>query len=87
MLIGVLLPVALLVLSQCSGCDKYQIKDFELDIVASQACLAAVSLICLSHNLRKYGIRKFLFVDRFGGHISRFSLLYIRQIKVISSLN
>lgn len=81
LLIGVLLPVALLELSQCSGCDKYQIKDFELDIVASQACLAAVSLICLSHNLRKYGIRKFLFVDRFGGHISRFSLLYIRQIK------
>jgi hypothetical protein len=87
LLVGVLLPVALLELSQCSGCDKYQIKDFELDIVASQACLAAVSLICLSHNLRKYGIRKFLFVDRFGGHISRFSLLYIRQIKVISSLN
>ncbi|KAJ6689158.1 hypothetical protein OIU85_005553 [Salix viminalis] len=45
------------------------------------ACLAAVSLICLSHNLRKYGIRKFLFVDRFGGHMSRFALLYIRQIK------
>ncbi|CAK7327401.1 unnamed protein product [Dovyalis caffra] len=81
LLIGVLLPVAILELSQCSGCEKYQIKDFELDIVASQACLAAVSLICLSHNLRKYGIRKFLFVDRFGGHMSRFTLLYIQQIK------
>ncbi|KAJ6430315.1 hypothetical protein OIU84_021673 [Salix udensis] len=81
MLIGVFIPVALLELSHCSGCDKYQIKDFELDIVVSQACLAAVSLICLSHNLRKYGIRKFLFVDRFGGHMSRFALLYIRQIK------
>uniref|UniRef100_A0A6N2N4M0 Uncharacterized protein n=1 Tax=Salix viminalis TaxID=40686 RepID=A0A6N2N4M0_SALVM len=81
MLIGVFIPVALLETSHCSGCDKYQIKDFELDIVVSQACLAAVSLICLSHNLRKYGIRKFLFVDRFGGHMSRFALLYIRQIK------
>ena len=85
MLIGVFIPVALLELSHCSGCDKYQIKDFELDIVVSQACLAAVSLICLSHNLRKYGIRKFLFVDRFGGHMSRFALLYIRQIKVSCS--
>ncbi|KAK2971042.1 hypothetical protein RJ640_030792 [Escallonia rubra] len=66
-LIGVALPVAILELSSnsCSGCETYQIKDFELDIVASQACLAAVSLLCLSHNLRKYGLRKFLFVDRF----------------------
>ncbi|KAA8524809.1 hypothetical protein F0562_011232 [Nyssa sinensis] len=44
-----------------SGCEKYQIKDFELDIVVSQAFLAAVSLLCL---LCKYGFRKFLFVDR-----------------------
>ncbi|KAK3040808.1 hypothetical protein RJ639_029152 [Escallonia herrerae] len=81
-LIGVALPVAILELSSnsCSGCETYQIKDFELDIVASQACLAAVSLLCLSHNLRKYGLRKFLFVDRFSGQMQRFSDDYIRKI-------
>ncbi|KAG7029249.1 hypothetical protein SDJN02_07587, partial [Cucurbita argyrosperma subsp. argyrosperma] len=53
-LVGIVLPVVMLQLTDCASCKQYQIKDFELDIVASQACLAAVSLLCLSHNLRKY---------------------------------
>lgn len=79
---GVLVPVLVLELSHCSGCERYQIKDFELEIVATQACLAAVSLLCLSHNLRKYGIRRFLFVDRHSGHMVRFRKDYIKQISV-----
>ncbi|XVE85264.1 hypothetical protein DITRI_Ditri17bG0078200 [Diplodiscus trichospermus] len=80
LVIGVLLPVLVLELSKCDGCETYQIKDFEMDIVASQACLAAVSLFCVSFNLRKYGIRRFLFVDRYGGHVARFTNLYVKQI-------
>ncbi|KAG5521901.1 hypothetical protein RHGRI_034204 [Rhododendron griersonianum] len=80
LLIGVALPLAVLGLLDCSDCDKYQIQVFEVEIVASQACLAAVSLLCLSHNLRKYGIRKFLFVDRCSGHMARFSDQYIQKI-------
>lgn len=81
-LVGVVLPAIVLELSDCSGCEKYQMKNFELDILASQASLAAVSLFCLSHNLRKYGIRKFLFVDRHNGQMSRYRDEYIKQIKV-----
>ncbi|CAN0929257.1 hypothetical protein LINGRAHAP2_LOCUS36964 [Linum grandiflorum] len=81
LLMGVALPVVILELSHCPGCEKFQIKNFELDIVASQACLAAVSLICLSHNMRKYGVKKFLFVDRYGGQMTRLSRQYIAQIK------
>ncbi|ONI30127.1 hypothetical protein PRUPE_1G232600 [Prunus persica] len=80
-LIGVLLPVLAVELFNCSGCGKYQIKSFELVIVGSQACLATVSLLCLSHNLRKYGLRRFLFVDRYSGHMLRFRNDYIKQIK------
>lgn len=79
--VGVLIPILVLELTQCSTCAKYQIKEFEIDIVASQACLAAVSLLCLSHNLRKYGLRKFLFVDRFSGHTARLNDRYVKQIK------
>lgn len=82
LLIGVLLPVLVLELSKCSGCEVYQIKDFELDIVASQACLAAVSLLCISHNLRKHGIRRFLFVDRHSGYMERLHDDYIKEISV-----
>ncbi|XWS22728.1 hypothetical protein CRYUN_Cryun29cG0061200 [Craigia yunnanensis] len=78
--IGVLVPVLVLELSKCDDCEMYQIKNFEIDIVASQACLAAVSLFCVSFNLRKYGIRRFLFVDRYGGQMTRFTNLYVKQI-------
>ncbi|BFG16168.1 hypothetical protein CerSpe_024420 [Prunus speciosa] len=80
-LIGVMLPVLAVELFNCSDCEKYQIKSFELVIVGSQACLATVSLLCLSHNLRKYGLRRFLFVDRYSGHMLRFRNDYIKQIK------
>ncbi|XP_050117541.1 uncharacterized protein LOC126595208 [Malus sylvestris] len=80
-LIGVALPVVVLVVFNCSDCDKYQIKGFELVIVGSQAVLAAVSVLCISHSLRKYGIRRFLFVDRNSGHMVRFRNDYIKQIK------
>nr|XP_043607901.1 uncharacterized protein LOC122579740 [Erigeron canadensis] len=81
LVIGVLIPVViLLVTANCLRCDVYQIKGFELVIVASHACLAAVALLCLSHNLRKYGIRKFLFVDQYNGHVERFSKEYIQKI-------
>ena len=82
LVIGVAIPLLVLEVSDCSDCEKYQIKEFELDIVVSQACLAAVSLLCLSHNLRKYGIRKFLFVDRYSGQMARFRDEYIRKISV-----
>ncbi|XP_017603993.1 uncharacterized protein LOC108450748 isoform X2 [Gossypium arboreum] len=78
--VGVLVPVLALELSDCDGCEMYQIKNFEVGIVASQACLAAVSLFCISFNLRKYGIRRFLFVDRYGGQMVRFTDLYVKQI-------
>lgn len=80
--IGVVLPVVILELPNCPGCETGQIKNFELDIVASQACLAAVSLLCLSHNLRKYGIQRFLYVDRVNCQVARFQKQYIKQIRV-----
>ncbi|KAH6768984.1 zinc finger CONSTANS-like protein [Perilla frutescens var. frutescens] len=77
---GVLLPVVMLELSNCPGCEKGQIKSFEIGIVVSQASLAASALLCLSHNLRKYGVRKFLFVDRYNGYVERFSGQYVQKI-------
>ncbi|XP_024012325.1 uncharacterized protein LOC18008277 isoform X2 [Eutrema salsugineum] len=78
--IGLVLPVTVLELGHCLGCEKYQYKSFELNIVVSQACLAGVSLLCVSHNLRKHGIRKFLFVDQLSGRMGRLKALYIQQI-------
>ncbi|GAB4829331.1 hypothetical protein Ancab_019000 [Ancistrocladus abbreviatus] len=84
LLVGVAVPVIILELCRCSGHEKYQIKDFQFDVLASQASLGAVSLLCVSYNLRKYGIRKFLFVDRYSGHVVRFMDKYIQKIRVAS---
>lgn len=81
--IGLVLPVTVLELGHCEGCETYQNKSFELNIVVSQACLAGVSLLCVSHNLRKYGIREFLFVDQLSGRMGRLKDHYMQQISVI----
>ncbi|KAF2606295.1 hypothetical protein F2Q68_00045870 [Brassica cretica] len=81
--IGLVLPVTVLELGHCKGCETYQNKSFELNIVVSQACLAGVSLLCVSHNLRKYGIREFLFVDQLSGRMGRLKDQYMQQISVI----
>ncbi|KAH0919545.1 hypothetical protein HID58_027205 [Brassica napus] len=78
--IGLVLPVTVLELGHCKGCERYQNKSFELNIVVSQACLAGVSLLCVSHNLRKYGIREFLFVDQLSGRMGRLKDHYMQQI-------
>ncbi|MED6209772.1 hypothetical protein PIB30_058002 [Stylosanthes scabra] len=83
-LVGTAMPLVALALSECSDgwrhCEKYEVPAFEMAIVAFQACLAAVSLLCLSHNLRKYGVRRFLFVDRHSGQLHCFHRDYVNQI-------
>ncbi|KAA8542154.1 hypothetical protein F0562_023306 [Nyssa sinensis] len=78
--IGVAVPVLIILFSSCSGCEKFEIKRFELEILISQAILAAIALLCISHNLRKYGVRKLLFVDRCHGHKIEFRKDYIKKI-------
>ncbi|KAJ0256044.1 Zinc finger CONSTANS-like protein [Hirschfeldia incana] len=78
--VGLVIPVTVLELGHCKDCERFQYKSFELNIVVSQACLAGVSLLCVSHNLRKHGIRKFLFVDQLSGRMGRLKAQYIQQI-------
>ncbi|XP_074295856.1 uncharacterized protein LOC141623638 isoform X2 [Silene latifolia] len=75
------LPVVILELTHCTACDDYQVRDFEYEILTSQLLLGAASLICLSYKINRKGIRKFLFVDRYRGHTSRFMDIYIQKIK------
>ncbi|EPS69426.1 hypothetical protein M569_05342, partial [Genlisea aurea] len=80
LVVGVLFPLITLELSTCSGCETGQIQRFEIGIVAAQAFLAGSALLCLSHNLRKHGVKRFLFVDRYSGHEERFSTHYLGRI-------
>ncbi|KAI8543925.1 hypothetical protein RHMOL_Rhmol08G0255500 [Rhododendron molle] len=79
--LGIALPFLVTEFAYCSDCEKYQIRPFELEILIAQVFLAAVSLLCISHNLRKYGVRRMLFVDRYRGHMVQFRDQYIEKIR------
>ncbi|KAK6148091.1 hypothetical protein DH2020_019003 [Rehmannia glutinosa] len=85
-LFAVALPLFTVEFSRCAGCDKFEIETFELEILVSRAVVAAVSLLCVSRNLRKYGIRKALFVNRCHGHMTQFRKQYIQKIRVFYCL-
>lgn len=86
LLISVALPVFAINYYYCSNCQHYEIKTFEYEILFSQALVAAISLFCISYNLRKYGVRKLLFVDRYHGHVAQFTDLYVHKIQVFYRL-
>ncbi|WOL16105.1 hypothetical protein Cni_G24887 [Canna indica] len=83
LLLGVAVPSAPIFLSQCSqpSCDKCGVLQFELCVLVSEVSLAAVALGCISRNLLKYGIRRFLFVDQQHGHGERFQTKYVCKIQ------
>lgn len=81
LLLGIALPAVMIeYLSHCTDCKKYQISSFEIQVLVFQSLVATISLACISHNLRKYGIRKFLFVDRFHGHMAQYRDEYVKKI-------
>ncbi|KAJ9163868.1 hypothetical protein P3X46_023495 [Hevea brasiliensis] len=80
LLLGIVLPVFMIKLSASSKAEKYQINSFEFQILVFQSLAAAISLLCISHNLRKYGVRNFLFVDRSHGHMAEFRDEYVKKI-------
>lgn len=80
--ISIIVPLLVAYFTYCSNCERYKIDHFELEVLVSQSIAAATSLLCISHNLRKYRIRKLLFVDRYHGQLTQFSELYLKKIRV-----
>ncbi|KAB5525108.1 hypothetical protein DKX38_022857 [Salix brachista] len=81
LLLGIALPAVMIkYLSYCTDCEKYQINTFEIQVLVFQSLVATISLVCISHNLRKYGARKFLFVDRYHGHLAQYRDEYVKKI-------
>ncbi|KAM0947016.1 hypothetical protein DsansV1_C08g0081651 [Dioscorea sansibarensis] len=88
LLLGVVTPILCIYFSGCSGsrCDEYQIDHFEFWVLFFEAVLAGVSLGCVSRNLFKYGMRRFLFVDQHHGHLERLQKEYVRRIQAFFCL-
>ncbi|KAH9300694.1 hypothetical protein KI387_012277 [Taxus chinensis] len=61
--LGIAVPVVTLRATACKDCRKIEVTKFEVMIQISGSCLAAVSMLCMAHHLRKYGLRKFVLVE------------------------
>ncbi|KAK6924702.1 Protein of unknown function DUF3537 [Dillenia turbinata] len=79
-LIGIVTPILVLQFAGCSNCQQYQVESFELEILISQSIVSTIALVCISRSLCKYGVRKFLFVDRYHGETLQFRDEYIKRI-------
>ncbi|XP_021759374.1 uncharacterized protein LOC110724261 [Chenopodium quinoa] len=82
---GVGAPSLVIILFYCgssdaAACRKYHVKSFELETLFFQATAAAVSLLCFSRSFRKYGLRIFLFVDKYHEIGDEFHFEYIPKI-------
>uniref|UniRef100_A0A1D1YEC1 Uncharacterized protein n=1 Tax=Anthurium amnicola TaxID=1678845 RepID=A0A1D1YEC1_9ARAE len=90
LLLGVSVPLVNFLLSSCSsgaGAGGWSpIVEFDACVMASQASLAAVSLLCVSHNLRKYGVRKLLFVGKCYEGLDGLHGQYVDRIKVCAAI-
>ncbi|CAN0915965.1 hypothetical protein LINGRAHAP2_LOCUS29439 [Linum grandiflorum] len=87
LLIAVALPLFIFFFFYSSTSTQYyEIKTFELEILAFQSLVAAFSLLCISHNLRKYGVRKFLFAHREHSHCTQLDTDYANKINDFFSL-
>ncbi|CAI0446360.1 unnamed protein product [Linum tenue] len=80
LLIAVALPLFIFRFFYSSTPSMYEIKSFELKILAFQSLVDAISLLCISHNLRNYDVTKFLFVDRSHGHCTQLDSEYAKKI-------
>ncbi|GLJ30088.1 hypothetical protein SUGI_0594990 [Cryptomeria japonica] len=61
--LGIAVPAATLWANAYKDCLKIEVTKFEVMIQISGSCLGAVSMACMAHNIRKYGLRRFLFVE------------------------
>ncbi|KAF3507899.1 hypothetical protein F2Q69_00008608 [Brassica cretica] len=65
---------------------EVSVQEFRAQHRRLAACLAGVSLLCVSHNLRKHEIQNFLFIDLLSGRMGRLKAQYIQQTRQFTTL-
>lgn len=83
-LFTVAVPLASHFLLQCSSCDANHQRPYHVPVQISLSVFAAISFVCLSRWSRKYGIRKFLFLDKLCDSSENVRRGYSQHLQVCS---
>lgn len=83
-LFAVVVPLASHFLLQCSSCDANHQRPYHVPVQISLSVFAAISFVCLLRWSRKYGIRKFLFLDKLCDSSENVRRGYSQHLQVCS---
>ncbi|CAI9756852.1 unnamed protein product [Fraxinus pennsylvanica] len=64
LVLAILVPALSHFVLACSDCDSRHSRPYDTVVQLSLSGVAALSFICLSYYVRKFGIRRFLFLDK-----------------------
>ncbi|KAM7495599.1 hypothetical protein LguiB_030208 [Lonicera macranthoides] len=64
----------------CSDCDNKHSRPFDSLVQLSLSSVATLSFLCLSHFLKKYGLRRFLFFDKLCDESETVRKCYTQQL-------
>lgn len=70
----------------CTDCDSKHSRPFDSLVQFSLSSVATLSFLCLSHFLKKYGLRRFLFFDKLCDESETVRKCYTQQLNVTLSL-
>lgn len=70
----------------CPNCDKGHRRPYDKTVQLSLTVIAALSFICLSAFVRRYGLRRFLFLDKLREESEEVRSGYTEQLNVCVSI-
>lgn len=66
----------------CPTCDSAHRRPFDSIVQLSLTVISTLSFLCLSTFVKRYGLRRFLFLDKLCGESEKVRLGYIAQLNV-----
>lgn len=84
---AILIPALSHFVLACSDCDNRHSRPYDTVMQLSLSGVAALSFICLSFFIRKFGLRRFLFFDKLYNESETVRKGYTEQLNVCICLN
>lgn len=82
LVLAILVPALSHFVLACSDCDSRHSRPYDTVVQLSLSGVAALSFICLSYFVRKFGLRRFLFLDKLCNESEAVSKGYTEQLNV-----
>ncbi|KAJ4981312.1 hypothetical protein NE237_032149 [Protea cynaroides] len=80
LLLAIVVPLVSHFVLACPNCDARHHRPYDSVVQVSLTVVASLSFVCLSNFVRKYGLRRFLFLDKLCEESDKVGLGYTEQL-------